>query len=156
MPGTMTLGDLHQAIQAAMGWHDGHLHAFTIGGEQFGDRHSVDDVADENRVTLNGLLRSSAVLFAYTYDFGDDWEHSVAFEKSEAAVEGLSYPVCITGKRHCPPEDCGGVWGYRELLAALDDPEHTEQRDRIDEDFDPNAFDLELANIMLATKFNMK
>ena len=70
MPGTMTLGDLHQAIQAAMGWHDGHLHAFTIGGEQFGDRHSVDDVADENRVTLNGLLRSPVVRFAYTYDFG--------------------------------------------------------------------------------------
>src|SRR4051794_14911563 len=66
MPGTMTLGDLHQAIQAAMGWHDGHLHAFTIGGEQFGDRHSVDDVADENRVTLNGLLRSPVVRFAYT------------------------------------------------------------------------------------------
>ena len=58
MPGTMTLGDLHRAIQAAIGWHDGHLHAFDIGGEQYGDRHSVDDVADENRVTLNGLLRS--------------------------------------------------------------------------------------------------
>ena len=59
MPGTMTLGDLHRAIQAAMGWHDGHLHDFDIGGEQYGDRHSVDDVADENRVTLNGLLRIS-------------------------------------------------------------------------------------------------
>ena len=72
VPGTMTLGDLHTAIQAAMGWHDCHLHAFDIGGEQFGDRRSVDDVADENRPTLNGLLRSSVVRFAYTYDFGDD------------------------------------------------------------------------------------
>ena len=107
-----------------MGWHDGHLHAFTIGGEQFGDRHSVDDVADENRVTLNGLLRSPVVRFAYTYDFGDNWEHTVAFEKSEPVVEGVSYPICITGKRNCPPEDCGGVWGYEEMLAILANPTH--------------------------------
>src|ERR1700681_4790954 len=58
LPGEMTLGDLHQAIQAAMGWHDGHLHAFDIGGRQYGDRHIVDDVADENRLTLNSLLKS--------------------------------------------------------------------------------------------------
>lgn len=55
MPGAMTLGDLHQAIQAAMGWHDCHLHAFDIGGRQHGDRHTVDDVADENRSTLDSL-----------------------------------------------------------------------------------------------------
>lgn len=94
-----------------MGWHDGHLHAFDIGGEQYGDQQSVNDVNDENRVTLNGLLRSRIVRFTYTYtyDFGDDWEHTVALEKSEPAVEGLSYPICVTGKRNCPPEDCGGV-----------------------------------------------
>ena len=98
MPGEMTLGDLHQAIQAAMGWHDGHLHAFNIGGGQYGDRHSVDDVADENRVTLNGLLKSAVARFAYTYDFGDNWEHMVAFEKSEPVGEGVSYPVCVDWK----------------------------------------------------------
>ena len=156
MPGTMTLGDLHQAIQAAMGWHDGHLHAFTIGGEQFGDRHSVDDVADENRVTLNGLLRSPVVRFAYTYDFGDNWEHTVAFEKSEPVVEGVSYPICITGKRNCPPDDCGGVWGYEEMLAILANPTHAERIDWIGEEFDPDEFDLELANTMLAARFAKK
>ena len=156
MPGTMTLADLHQAIQAAMGWHDSHLHAFDIGGEQYGDQHSVDDVYDENRVTLNGLLRSPVVRFTYTYDFGDNWEHTVAFEKSEAALERASYPVCITGKRNCPPEDCGGVWGYEELLAILADPTHPEHAERIDwlgEAFDPDKFDLERANTMLANRF---
>ena len=88
VPGTMTLGDLHEAIQVAMGWHDCHLHVFDIGGEQFGDRLASDDVADENRPTLNGLLKSSVVRFVYTYDFGDDWEHTIAFEKSKPAVEG--------------------------------------------------------------------
>jgi len=159
MVGTMTLGDLHQAIQAAMGWHDCHLHAFDIGGEQYGDRHRVDDVYDENRVTLNGLLRSPVVRFAYIYDFGDNWEHTIAFEKSEPAVEGVFYPVSVTGKRNCPPEDCGGVWGYEKVLAILADPthpEHAEQIDWIGEEFDPDQFDLELANTVLAARFTKK
>ena len=61
MPGEMTLGDLHQAIQAAMGWDGGHLHAFDIAGRQYGDPDSLDEVADEERLTLDkvpdGLLR---------------------------------------------------------------------------------------------------
>ncbi len=159
MPGTMTLGDLHLAIQAAMGWYDCHLHAFDIGGEQYGDQRSVDDVADENSLTLSRLLRSSVVRFTYTYDFGDDWEHTVAFEKNEPGVEGVSYPICITGKGGCPPEDCGGIWGYQELLAILADPAHTEYGERIDwvnESFNPGKFDLERANTLLAARFGKK
>jgi len=156
MPGTMTLGQLHTAIQAAMGWRDCHLHVFDIGGEPFGDRRSVDDVADEKRPTLNGLLRSSVVRFGYTYDFGDNWEHTIAFEKSELAVEGETYPVCIGGKRNCPPEDCGGVWGYEQMQAILADPNHPEHADQVDwigEEFDPNEFNLERANTVLAARF---
>lgn len=156
MPGTMTLGQLHTAIQAAMGWRDCHLHVFDIGGEPFGDRRSVDDVADEKRPTLNGLLRSSVVRFGYTYDFGDDWEHTIAFEKSELTVEGEAYPACIGGKRNCPPEDCGGAWGYEHLLAILADPNHPEHADQLDwigEEFDPNEFNPERANTALAARF---
>ena len=159
MPGTMTLGDLHNAIQAAMSWRDCHLHAFDIGGEQFGDPQTADDVADENIPTLNDLLRSSVIRFGYTYDFGDDWEHTIAFEKSEPAVEGQSYPVCIAGKRNYPPEDCGGVSGYANLLVALADPvhpEHNEQEAWLGEEFDPDEFDLELANTILASRFKEK
>ncbi|SFP43271.1 Transposase IS66 family protein [Mesorhizobium sp. NFR06] len=84
----MTLGDLHEAIQAAMGWHNCHLHAFDVGGEQFRNRHSVDDVADENRVSLNGLLGSPVVRFVYIYDFGDNWQHTMAFEKASRRSSG--------------------------------------------------------------------
>jgi len=67
MLSTMMLGDLHQAIQAAMGWRDGYLHAFDIDGQQYGDRHTTDDLADENRLTLvNGvlsLLKLGGVIF---------------------------------------------------------------------------------------------
>jgi len=159
MPGTMTLGQLHTAIQAAMGWHDSHLHVFDIGGDAFGDPRNVDDVADEKRPTLNGLLRSSVVRFGYTYDFGDNWEHTIAFEKSDLPAEGETYPVCIGGKRNCPPEDCGGVWGYQQLLDILADPknpEHADQVDWIGEDFDPNEFNLERANSVLAARFGTK
>lgn len=157
--GAMTLGDLHHAIQAAMGWHDSHLHAFDINGRQYGDRHTVDDVADENRLTLNGLMKSGIARFAYTYDFGDNWEHTVAIEKTQPALEGKSYPACVAGARNCPPEDCGGSWGYQHLLEVLADPAHperTEQIEWIGEEFDPIEFAVEIADATLAAHFNRK
>lgn len=153
VPGTMTLGDLHIAIQSAMGWENYHLHAFDIDGEQYGDLQTVQAVADENRLTLNSLARSGVHRFAYTYDFGDNWEHTITVEKRVPAVEGQAYPVCIAGKRNCPPEDCGGVWGYDELLADPDNPDHAEQ---FDEDFDPEQFDIEHVNTMIAASFSNK
>jgi hypothetical protein len=119
VPSTMTLGDLHLAIQAAMGWEDCHLHAFDIDGRRYGDRRTVDDVADENRLTLSSLLNSGVARCTYTYDFGDDWEHTVEIEKTQPAVDGEAYPRCVAGKGACPPEDCGGPWGYQHLLEVL-------------------------------------
>jgi hypothetical protein len=159
MPGTMTLGDLHEAIQAAMGWEGGHLHAFDIDGRQYGDRRTVDDVADENRLTLNGVLKSGVTRFGYIYDFGDNWEHTVAIEKSQPTTEGQAYPACVDGKRNCPPEDCGGVWGYEELLQILADPAHPEHAERLDwlgEDFDPEDFSIQIADATLAARFGRK
>ena len=158
-PGAMTLGELHHAIQAAVGWDDSHLHAFDIDGRQYGDRHTVDDVADENRLTLNGLMKSGVRRFTYTYDFGDDWEHTVAIEKTQPAVEGKLYPACVAGKRRCPPEDCGGIWGYGEILEVLADPEHPERAERLEwlgEEFDPEDFSVEIADARLAARFTRK
>jgi len=159
MPGTMTLGDLHQAIQAAMGWEDCHLHAFDVGGRRYGDRDTVDNVADENRLTLDSLLKSGVARFAYTYDFGDSWEHTVVIENRAPPAETTSYPACIAGKRSCPPEDCGGVWGYQHLLAVLADPAHPERAEQIEwlgEEFDPDDFAVEIANATLAARFYRK
>jgi len=156
VPGTMTLGDLHAALQTAMGWNDCHLHAFEIGGEQFGNRRAVDDVADENRRTLNGLLKAGVVRFVYTYDFGDDWEHAIAFEKRRPTVAAGPGPLCIAGERACPPEDCGGIWGYEELLTILADPDRPEYKERIawlGAAFNPDEFNLERINAALAAQF---
>ncbi len=156
IPGTMTLCDLHQAILGVMGWYGGHLHTFHVGRKTYGDPSDVDDVNDEECVTLNRLLRYRVKQFTHTYDFGDDWQHTVAIEKSEPAVEGISYPVCVGGKRNCPPEDCGGVWGFRELLAILADPSHPGHADQVDwleRGFDPEEFSIERTNTRLAARF---
>src|SRR5450759_2664965 len=156
----MTLGDLHKAIQAAMGWRDCHLHAFDIGGEQFGDRRSVDDVVDENRPTLNGLLRSSVVRVAYilmtSETIGNTRSHS---KKASRRSRGNPIRSVSPGSATVRPEDCGGVWGYEELLAILADPAHPEHAEQIDwtgEEFNPDEFDLERANTVLAARFRKK
>jgi hypothetical protein len=156
MPGEMTLGDLHQAIQAVMGWDDAHLHAFDIAGQDYSDPCSVDGVADEERLSLNAVLKSGVRRFTYTYDFGDNWHHVVLIERPRRALEAGSYPACIAGKRHCPPEDCGGPWGYQDLLAVLADPTHPDYAERVEwvgEDFDPDAFSVDVANARLAARF---
>jgi hypothetical protein len=140
MADAMTLADLHRAIQGAMGWHDAHLHLFDIDGRQYGDPRTVDDVADERRLTLGRLLKSGVLRFAYIYDFGDSWEHVIAIEKTRPAIDGETLPACATGKRACPPEDCGGTWGYEHLLEVQADPSHPEyqeQREWIDEESTP-------------------
>jgi Plasmid pRiA4b ORF-3-like protein len=159
MPGAMTLGDLHQAIQAAMGWEDCHLHAFEIADRRYGEPGTVDDVADEERLTLSRCVKSGVVRFTYTYDFGDDWEHAVVIEKSQLLLEGGRYPACVAGKRNCPPEDCGGPWGYQDLLDILADPAHPEYADRMEwlgEAHDPEEFSLEAADARVATRFKPK
>ena len=152
MPASSTLADLHVAIQASMGWHDSHLHHFDVDGRHYGDRSMLDEVADERRLTLSGLVNAGAQRFSYTYDFGDDWEHTILTEAITAPEPGIAYPRCLTGRRACPPEDCGGIWGYYHLLQVLADPNHPEyedQKDWVDDDFDPDAFELGYANVML-------
>jgi len=155
------LDDLHDAIQGAMGWMDGHLHAFDIGGRQYGppDESGELEVADERRLTVGGAIQSGGARFTYTYDFGDDWEHIVEIEKTLPAEPGKAYPMCIAGKRACPPEDCGGVWGYEELLDILGNPKHPERAERLDwlgRDFDPEDFSAEAADARLAARLRRK
>jgi Plasmid pRiA4b ORF-3-like protein len=159
VPESMTLGRLGEAILAAMGWIGGHLHAFDVGGRDYGDPATTDEVADERRATLKALLESGVKRFGYTYDFGDGWEHTIAIEKTEALVPGQAYPACVAGARNCPPEDCGGPWGYAELLEILADPNHPEREERLEwlgGDFDPEQFDVAQADKRLAARFKRK
>jgi hypothetical protein len=153
----ITLGDLHTNIQAAMGWWDYHLHQFTVGETCFGVPHpDYDDyleMHDEEEVTLAQVAPREGLKFHYEYDFGDSWMHQVLVEKVLSAVSGQSYPVCIKGRRACPPEDVGGMWGYYDFLDALEDPDHEEHESYLEwigGEFDPEAFDLDEVNEALS------
>ena len=112
---------------------------------------------DERRVTLARLLAGPEDGIRYTYDFGDDWEHKIVLEAVLAAEPDRSYPTCVAGKGACPPEDCGGPWGYADLREVLADPsreEHDEMREWLGldrtSDFDPAAFSIDAVNEALA------
>jgi hypothetical protein len=134
-----------------MGWGDCHLHTFSIQGVEYGRPQPEYNfnVSDERRVKLSEVATQEKAKFHYTYDMGDDWEHEILVEKILPLDPQLVYPICIKGKGACPPEDCGGVWGYQELLVILQQPEHPEHESMaewIDDDFDPTFFDLEEVN----------
>lgn len=150
-PASFSLHQLHEMIQIAMGWTDNHLHIFTIDGQNYGVPHPDDwePVIDERRFTLSEIAPEVNRKFIYEYDFGDSWEHQILVEEISEAEAGVTYPVYIKGKRACPPEDIGGIWGYAEFLRAIADPGHKEHDMYVDwlgDDFDPEAFDLDEIN----------
>jgi hypothetical protein len=132
----------------------GHLYKFEIAERRYGDPSNTDNVADDRRLTVGGVMTSGVRRFTYRYDFGDDWEHEIVIERQGPAVDGRRYPACTAGKSNCPPEDCGGVWGYGDFLVALADPsspEAAELSEWIDPDFDPEEFSLEIVNARIAS-----
>ncbi|HYN96179.1 MAG TPA: plasmid pRiA4b ORF-3 family protein [Pilimelia sp.] len=153
VPGGYTLDRLHRVIQYAMGWQNCHLHCFDIDGWQYGapDPEGEPAVRDELDHRLDAVAAKGG-RFAYTYDFGDWWEHQVAVEDVFVADPDERYPVCVDGERACPPEDVGGASGYSELLAALADPAHPDHarlRDWLGRPFDPERFTPGAADTLL-------
>jgi Plasmid pRiA4b ORF-3-like protein len=147
-----TLAKLHGIIQTAMGWENCHLHSFGINGTEFaepikGERY----VTGENslKYKLKDLLIAPKQKFSYEYDFGDGWNHDIVVEKFLEVDPNLKYPTCIAGKMCCPPEDCGGVWGYSNIVAAMADKNHPERKEYLEwlgAEFDAEAFDMDDVN----------
>ncbi len=146
-----TLAQLHRILQRVMGWEGYHLYQFVVGGMEYGDPRMLEEREGEDarRVTLASLVRGEKAKFLYEYDFGDSWDHELLIEKVLPCEAGKYYPVCLTGKRACPPEDCGGIWGYASFLDAIQDPQHPEHEAMLEwvgGEFDPDAFDLDEVN----------
>ena len=149
-----SLEKLHQILQIAFGWTDSHLHQFIKEGQhyslpEYGLGEYGHEVRNERRVKLSQLGLEPKRKFYYEYDFGDSWEHEIVVEKILEAEAGISYPRCIGGKRACPPEDCGGIWGYKRMLEVISDasdPEHESMKEWLEGPFDPEHFDAEEAN----------
>jgi hypothetical protein len=164
VPADATLAQLHAIIQIVMGWEDEHLHEFIVSRKHYSDPRfrlndedlfasEEDKSHSEARARLGDVAPSVRNTFRYQYDFGDSWMHKITVEKHLAAEPGQTYPLCIEGARACPPEDCGGVWGYEELLDVLADPEHPNYEERLEwvgGRFDPEGFDIKAVNRDLA------
>ena len=150
-----TLGDLHAVIMVAMGWDNSHPHVFSDDITHYG----IPEGEDEDEFALADVLVEPGDRLRYTYDFGDDWDHDIKLEKvliPDADASAIAVPVCLAGKGACPPEDCGGAWGYANLKEALADPSHPDREQVLEwlglddpSEFDPAAFDLSSVNSRL-------
>jgi len=158
VPGNVTLAKLHRIIQEVMGWTNSHLHEFTIGNASYADTspelEPPKGLRNEKRMHLYRASPPAGGSFLYEYDFGDGWVHRVVVEKILDSHERFSgKPVCLEGECACPPEDCGGPFGYREMLDIIKNEHHPEYEDTMEwlgGGFDPNWFDTEETNQVLA------
>ena len=122
VPASATLPELHDLLQAAIGWTDSHLHQFVTADATYGMEIPGADVwPEDQRDEDDALLTDLGAGFEYLYDFGDGWTHDI-----EVLGPGGPAPGCVDGYGACPPEDCGGPGGYVELLDVLADPAHPE------------------------------
>lgn len=166
LAGDLTLPRVHDVIQAAMGWSDSHLHRFrTAGG--YRSPHFLtgieveegEDGVPEDGIRLDQLLADKGDKLWYEYDFGDGWEHVLTVE--EVLDDAPTTPRCLAGRMACPPEDCGGIGGYQELVvwvrsgyadALLPEGFQDEAHGRgwLPVDWHPDYFDVEETNAALA------
>ena len=139
-----SLAKLDAIIQTCMGWQGGHLSSFEVQGEEYGDDPCGElEMESPRKRKLSQIVQSGIQKFTFTYDFGDNWVHTVQVEKTLEAEPQVHYPRCVAGGRACPPEDCGGPWGYAHLLEVIRDPKHEEHEEMLEwlgEEFDPDRF----------------
>lgn len=151
-----TFWDLHCAINDAMGWEDAHLHEFKLGNKRDSQRIGIpmeddspwgnDDALADWNVPIATHFAKRGAKCNYLYDFGDGWSHKVELEAIAPREPKAKYPRCLDGARACPPEDCGGTYGYARLCDILKNPTKTDEEaeellDWLGDDFDPEAFD---------------
>jgi Plasmid pRiA4b ORF-3-like protein len=157
---SIPLSKLHKIIQAAMGWEDAHLYGFALhngkpsasywralSNQKFEPPQNDDgmgwDRSNSDRTTLlSHVLRKPKDKLLYMYDFGDDWEHLITLKDIVRTKEPM--PWLVKAQNACPPEDCGGMPGFVNMLDAFTNPKHPEHegvREWLGDDFEPGAFD---------------
>jgi len=147
VPLGITLDRLHLTIQAAMGWTNSHLYELRAGdvgwSRPYPDADWSGDFLDARKARLGNVLEDiGKKKLVYLYDFGDGWEHTIKVERLTDPEPDVLYPRLIQVSGRCPPEDCGGPWGYAELLEAIKDPKHERHAELVEwigDDFDPNT-----------------
>jgi len=157
----LTFADLHQIIQECFYWSDYHLHEFSYRypdpphwhiamkgvypDEPYPPDQEIEEMYEigEDELRLCDVFSEKLKKVHYTYDFGDSWDHEIRLEKvfPDPEHKFRSF-LCVAGKRATPPEDCGGAYGYQQLLEVLKNPGHPDYEDMnawVEEDFDPET-----------------
>jgi len=159
---TTTLAELHDILQAAFGWNGTHLWLFDTPSGRFGpgELAGIDadlDSGDAWHLTVERAAPTPGSRITYLYDFGDDWQHVILVEAILPVDERTVYPCCTAGRRAAPPEDCGGAWGYADLIETLGDVDHPGHQAMLEwlglgspADFDPGHFDIAEVNDALS------
>ena len=155
---TETFFDLHEILQIVMGWENAHLFEFQIKERKIGLLPDEDEMwdtdaslEDSESILMLDMNLKEGDSFHYIYDFGDNWKHLLTVEKVLADDE-TNCPICLGGARNCPPEDCGGIWGYADMLETLrytKNSEADEHTTGLSKDFDPNYFNIDAVNRVL-------
>ena len=153
VPANLKLNRLHDVIQRVMPWTDSHLHQFVVGRVYYGQPDPDADMGfetlNEKRYTIADIAPGAKKKFIYEYDFGDGWEHEIVVEKVLPPDTNFKKIVCLAGENACPPDDCGGIGGYYQMLEIIADakhPEHKHMKEWLGGEWDMNQFDLALAN----------
>ncbi len=147
VPTSVTLKVLHDIIQITIGWFDYHLWEFTIGEQRYGlpmdEGWGTEPRKEATKIRLRDVLKPKTTVIDYVYDFGDSWEHRITVTDVRAGDPEIAYPRYIGGERAGPPEDCGGIPGFYELLAARADPHHPDHAEAAEylDDYDPNVIE---------------
>jgi hypothetical protein len=166
VPSDLTLEELHYVIQTVMGWGNSHLHQFIAeevlynndmksdNNDEYGldTRDEKEHDRNEKKYTVSQILTKEQSSLIYEYDLGDSWTHKIELKKILPADTHAFQPRCIRGEKACPPEDCGGIWGYTDMLETLRNAKNSEKKDileRLGNDFNPDYFDVDEVNGLL-------
>lgn len=151
---TLSLASFHQVLQVAMGWENYHEHQFIYHHEVIGDLDPFSRFtwATEQKTRLRDLLKYEGDWLTYEYDFGCSWLHDITLEQILTYDLKRAPLYCKAGRRACPPENCGGAWGFEALLDAYTHPQHPDYQDILQllpDKFDPSHFDRHQVNYRL-------
>ena len=150
----ISMFELHHTIQVVMGWRNYHLYQFMVGEKLIADSRLWDEdemgpITNVKDVSVGQVFTKVGTTVVYEYDFGDGWMHHLELADRSTHPTQEVLPLVISGENACPPEDCGGIHGYKELLEVLKNPKHPEYRETIvwvGSTFNPTKFSVDAHN----------
>jgi hypothetical protein len=148
---SMWVSRLHDTIQILFDWFDYQTHVFNLDDLRFGNPLKRDEmtVEDDRDISLADLDLEHRGRFTYDYHFGEGWQIDIKVEQVLTVQKGRNYPLCTAGERAGPPEDCGGLEAFHDMLACIKEPDTDlgrEWREWLGPEYEPESCDVERIN----------